>query len=100
MPDISRRRFLRNASVGAAAVGTVAVVGPSALGAATASAAPLSAKGLLHDQGAAAGSRPSGKQVMAHVVDDSSGTVSLYVGTKKVTFKDHALTEALLKASR
>ena len=40
MPGISRRRFLRDASLGAAAVGALAVVGPQALGAATASASP------------------------------------------------------------
>ncbi len=32
MPAISRRRFLRDASLGAAAVGAIAAVGPSALG--------------------------------------------------------------------
>ena len=41
MPGISRRRFLRDASLGAAAVGAFAVVGPQALGAATASASPV-----------------------------------------------------------
>ena len=37
---------------------------------------------------------------MAHVVDESSGTISLYSGTRKVTFQNHAVTEALLKALR
>jgi hypothetical protein len=37
---------------------------------------------------------------MAHVVDDSSGTISLYSGTTKVTFQDRALAEALLRTIR
>ena len=38
MPDISRRRFLRNASVGAAAAGVVAVGGTGVFSAVTNSA--------------------------------------------------------------
>ena len=37
---------------------------------------------------------------MAHVVDDKSGTISLYSGTKKITFQNHALAEALLRPAR
>jgi hypothetical protein len=37
---------------------------------------------------------------MAHVVDDSSGTISLYSGTTKLTFHDRALAEALLRTIR
>jgi hypothetical protein len=37
---------------------------------------------------------------MAHVVDESSGTISLYSGTRMVTFQDRAVTDALLKALR
>jgi hypothetical protein len=99
MPGISRRRFLRDASLGTAAVGALAVVGPSALGAVTAPGAAASpvARGLAsHDLSAAASRRP-GAEVMAHVADDSSGTISLYSGTRKVTFQDRALAEALLR---
>jgi hypothetical protein len=99
MPGISRRRFLRDASLGAAAVGAFAVVGPQALGTATASASPTgpgtaSARDRLPAPGA------TGANVMAHVVDDKSGTISLYSGTKKITFQDHALAEALLRPAR
>jgi len=45
-------------------------------------------------------SAATGTNVMAHVVDDKSGTISLYSGTKKVTFQDHALAEALLRTAR
>jgi hypothetical protein len=100
MSAISRRRFLRDASLGAAAVGTVAVVGNSAFGVATAkssAAAPLSSPALSSDRDLGT-SRMPGTEVMAHIVDDPSGTISLYAGTTKVTFQDRALTEALLKA--
>ena len=39
-----------------------------------------------------------GPEVMAHVVDRSSGTISIYSGTRKVTFQNRAVTETLLKA--
>ena len=102
MPGISRRAFLRNASLGAAAVGTVAVIGPSAFNAATASAAAASPLGPAAGSGevALAAGRSSEPEVMAHIVDDRSGTISLYAGTRKVTFQDRAIAEALLKALR
>jgi hypothetical protein len=100
MPGISRRRFLRNASLGAAAIGTAAAIGPSALAAATApaaSASPVDSPASSDGPGRAMEVGP-GTEVMAHVVDQSSGTISLYAGTRKVTFQDRAVTDALLKA--
>jgi hypothetical protein len=35
---------------------------------------------------------------MAHVVNDGSGTISIYSGTKEVTQRDAGVTETLLKA--
>jgi hypothetical protein len=96
MPGISRRRFLRDASLGAAAVGAFAVVGPQALGAASASASPVR-PGPGTDSQSLPASAATGTDVMAHVVDDKSGTISLYSGTKKITFQNHALAEALLR---
>ncbi len=96
MPGISRRRFLRDASLGAAAVGAFAVVGPPALGAATASASPVGpGAGSAGERLTAAPA--TGTDVMAHVVDDKSGTISLFSGTKKITIQNHALAEALLR---
>jgi len=96
MPGISRRRFLRDASLGAAAVGAFAVVGTPALGAASASASPVGAgTGTAGERSTAAPA--TGTNVMAHVVDDKSGTISLYSGTKKITVQNRALAEALLK---
>jgi hypothetical protein len=103
MPDISRRRFLRDASLGAAAVGAVALIGgPSAFGAATATSAaasPLSS-GLFSDDRGATASATAGNEVMAHVVDRSSGTICVYSGTTKTMLQNRELTEALLKAVR
>ncbi|MGA3221850.1 MAG: twin-arginine translocation signal domain-containing protein [Acidimicrobiales bacterium] len=99
MPGISRRRFLRDASLGAAAVGAFAVVGPQAFGAATASASPVG-PGPGTDSQSLSASAATGTDVMAHVVDDKSGTISLYSGTKKITFQNHALAEALLRPAR
>jgi hypothetical protein len=100
MSSISRRRFLRDASMGAAGLGAVAVAGTSALGLATATSAagaPLSAGARSSDRGLAV-SRAPGAEVMAHISHDSSGTISIYSGTTKVTLQDRAVTEALLKA--
>jgi hypothetical protein len=102
MPAISRRRFLRDASLGAAAVGTVAVAGPKVFGVGTASAQPTTraaagAAPLAGDHGPTSTLAP-GTEVMAHVVNDGSGTISVYSGTVKVTLRDQAVTDALLKA--
>ena len=99
MPGISRRRFLRDASLGAAAAGALAVVGPQALGSVTASASPLHS-GTASGHGTAPASTATGTNVMVHLVDDNSGTISLYSGTRKVTVRDRALAEALLKSAR
>jgi len=103
MPGISRRRFLRDASLGAAAAGALAVVGPSAFGvsATSAGASPLGAGTAAHDLSASSASSASSRgEVIAHVVDDSSGTISLYAGTQKFTLTDRALAEALLRSAR
>jgi hypothetical protein len=98
MAEISRRRFLHHASLGAAAVGTVALIGPPAFSAVTASgasASTLGKAGLAEDHTAARGPQP---ELMAHVVDQSSGTISLYSGTRMVTIQNRAVADALLKA--
>jgi hypothetical protein len=102
MPGISRRQFIRNASIGAAAVGAVAAVGPSAFGVTTASsaaAASLTSSRLAPESSPGLSAAP-GTEVMAHVVDRASGTIAVYSGTKKVTFQDHRVAEALLKAAQ
>jgi hypothetical protein len=94
MPEVSRRQFLRNASIGAAAVGVLAVGGPSLLTAVestvggTPSALPPS-----KDETALEGS-----DVFARVVDAKAGHVRIFMGTKAVDYTDPALAQTLLRA--
>jgi hypothetical protein len=94
MPNISRRHFLRNASIGAAATGVVAAGGLNFLtgvsGADTVTpAAPPSVDAPLDGSG-----------VVAHVVDAKSGKISLFVGTKHIDYTNQALAQELLKATK
>ena len=92
MPNISRRHFLRNASIGAAATGVAAAGGMSFLtgvsGAETPKATPADTP--LVD----------GSGVVAHVVDARSGKISLFVGTKHINYTNQALAQELLKAAK
>jgi hypothetical protein len=95
MPNISRRHFLRNASIGAAATGVAAagglnlLTGVSSADAATPSKTTASSGPLLEGSG-----------VIAHVVDAKSGKISLFVGTKHIEYTNQALAQELLKASK
>ena len=94
MPYISRRHFLRNASIGAAATGVAAAGGLSFLtgvsGADTVTPPkPASPEDPILD----------GSGVVAHVVDAKSGQMSIYVGTKHISVTNQALAQELLKAS-
>jgi hypothetical protein len=95
MPNISRRHFLRNASIGAAATGVAAAGGLGFLtGGASADAAtpsPSTPPG---------GPLLEGSNVVAHVVDAKSGEISIYVGTKHVRYTSQALAQELLKATQ
>ena len=95
MPSISRRHFLRNASIGAAATGVVAAGGlnlltgvPSA-DATTPTGAPAPDGPVLEGSG-----------VIAHVVDAKAGKISLFVGTQHIDYTNQALAQALLKATK
>jgi hypothetical protein len=94
MPNISRRHFLRNASIGAAATGVVAAGG----------------LGLLTGVGDAGAATPAsstpdapileGSGVVAHVVDAKKGKISLFVGTKHIDYTNQALAQELLRAAQ
>jgi hypothetical protein len=84
---ISRRRFLRDASVGAAAVGTAATWAPGVLGVAS-SAGPE----VASDASSVASVEGP---VVAHVIDASSGTVAVYHGTQEVIVHSPSLVSAL-----
>jgi hypothetical protein len=95
MPNISRRIFLRNASIGAAATGVAAAGGLNLLtGVSSADAATPS------KTAASAGPVLEGSGVVAHVVDAKAGKISLFVGTKHIEYTNQALAQELLKAAK
>jgi hypothetical protein len=93
MPNISRRHFLRNASIGAAATGVAAAGGLSLL-TGTSAADAATPKVATPD-----GPILEGSGVVAHVIDAKSGKMSLYVGTKHISLTNQALAQELLKAT-
>jgi nitrous oxide reductase len=101
MQDISRRRFLRGASLGAAALGTAAAVGQGPLNRLVASPANGAAKAAMAT-GMGGDERPEGAkaEVMAHVVGGPSGTIEIYSGTNVVMLHDRGMANALLSALR
>jgi hypothetical protein len=95
MPSISRRHFLRNASIGAAATGVAAAGGLNLLtGVTGADAATTPATN------APTGPVLEGSGVVAHVVDAKAGKISLFVGTKHINYTNQALAQELLKAAK
>jgi anaerobic selenocysteine-containing dehydrogenase len=98
MPKISRRQFIRNSAIAAAAAGTVAAA-PTIVGAAAAGASPRP-KGTVAAAGISTDSTDSGPGgAVAHVVDPSSGLIALYVGTRQVDIHDRAMARALTSAA-
>ena len=95
MPNISRRHFLRNASIGAAATGVAAAGGLNLL-TGTTSADAATPPGT----NAPAGPVLEGSGVVAHVVDAKAGKISLFVGTKHINYTNQALAQELLKAAK
>lgn len=94
MPDISRRLFLRNASIGAVATGAVAAGGLgifSAVGGAEAVPVASSPTGTSHLDGSG---------LIAHVTDAKKGQISIYVGTKQINYTNHDLAQQLLRAAQ
>jgi hypothetical protein len=96
MPDVSRRQFLRTASLGAAAAGVLAVAGPGVLTAveSTVEGTP-SASSATDDPNALEGS-----DVFARVVDAKAGHIKIFVGTKSVDYTNQALAQQLLRAAQ
>jgi hypothetical protein len=95
MPNISRRLFLRNASIGAAATGVAAAGGLSLLTGVSGADAATPPKTTASD-----GPILDGSGVVAHVVDARSGKISIFVGTKHIDYTNQALAQELLKASK
>src|SRR5438876_12124003 len=83
---MSRRKFLRNAAMGAATVGALAAA-PSVLG-------------LTENVGADTSFGEGGVPLMAYVKDASTGTVVVMWGTKEIVTKDTSLASRLLLYTR
>ncbi len=88
--EVSRRDFLRTASVGAAATGIVAVGGGKLLDTSLGSRSPE----------AAAGPSLEGSDIFAHVSDAKTGQLTIFVGTKAVEYQDRHLAQLLAKAAQ
>ena len=92
MAELTRRRFLRNASIGAVAAG-VAAAGPAVTEVLTSGAAA--------SDGAATGTADQGMSgLVAHVVDANSGTVAVYWGTNEAVIHAPDVVRALSSAAR
>jgi hypothetical protein len=96
MPNISRRHFLRNASIGAAATGVAAAGGFGLLSGVSGADVVTPPSKVPSPQGPLL----EGSGVVAHVIDAKSGEISIYVGTKHVNYTSRALAQELLKATQ
>ena len=85
MNEPTRRNFLIASGAGAAAVG-MAAAAPGVAGAGTPAATPAT---LPHDA----------TDLMAHVADPSTGTLTLYVGEREVLVHDRDLVARLARAA-
>jgi hypothetical protein len=96
MPSLSRRIFLRNASIGVVATGAAAAGGLGFL------TDPADAATSRHAAAAETPELPllEGTGVVAHVVDAKTGEIALYYGTTHVSYQDPALAQKLLRAVR
>lgn len=96
MPEVSRRQFLRNASIGAAAAGVLAVGGPSILNSVESVVGATPAMPSASSEATAL----EGSDVFARVVDAKAGHIKIFVGTKSVDYTNQALAQQLLRAAQ
>ena len=94
--DMSRRSFLRHASVGAAAAGAAATMAPGLLGLAGSAGPEVTT--VVDETGGGAGALDG--PLVAHVVDASKGTVAVYHGAQEVIVQSPSLVRALTAALR
>jgi hypothetical protein len=95
MPDTTRRQFLRNASLGAAATGVLAAGGAGLFQ----SMSNAGATPLTFDSSSATPTL-EGSDIFAHVVDAKSGHITIFVGTKAVSYTNRDLAQQLLRAAQ
>ena len=98
MPEITRRRFIRDASFSAAAVGTVAAAGPALLG--SVGNATEAATTATASVGADTAAVTNGGTILAHLLDAESGTFAVYFGEQQVTIQSPELAQKLASATR
>jgi hypothetical protein len=97
MTELSRRAFMGRAAA-ATAAGVAATSGIVALPGLMAAASPVAARSS--SRAVALDLSPVGQDVIAHVLDESTGDVLLMVGTTETTFHDPELVARLLKGAR
>jgi hypothetical protein len=95
MPDVSRRQFLRHASIGAAAAGVFAVGGTGVVSAFESSGRNTDSQSVAEEE-----SLVDGADVFARVVDARAGKITIFVGTRAIDYTDRALAQKLLKAAQ
>jgi hypothetical protein len=93
MPEISRRRFIRNASMGAAAVGVAAAGGTTLF-------SSLSGAAAVPMLAAADTPKMEGSGIIAHVDDAKTGAISIFVGNRTINYVDVGLAQKLMQAAQ
>ena len=96
MSDLSRRKFLGRASLGAAAAGIAAASG----GVPALFAAQPSVLRAGPDSGPSQDLVAMGEDVIAHVQSDSTGAVTILVGNREIVVQDRAMVGRILASAR
>lgn len=94
MDQISRRNFFKRAGTVAAVAGAAAVAPVGVANAVVGTGTPRE-RTLLPEENLGAG-----EQLVAHVKDAETGEISLFVGTRQVTFRDRLVAARLIRATR
>ena len=90
MNRVTRRVFLRNASMGAAAVGVAATVPSFLRGRAKPISTPSMPLAKVTQQG----------PLIAHIPDAASGEITLMIGNREVSYRNPGLAQTLLVAAQ
>jgi len=90
MNRVTRRVFLRRASLGVAAVGVASTVPRFLRGGSAPVAVPARPLGRVTQEG----------PLVAHIRDANTGEIRLMIGSREVTYQNQALAHQLLEAAR
>lgn len=88
MENVSRRRFLKEASLGVAAVGAIAATAGRSTLHPTAAPARAAIPSAAHVDG----------PVVVHLADIRTGEMQVFVGTREVTMRDQELAARISAA--